>query len=121
MKSLLRGGAFMLLFLKMSCKVPTDQKTEDDSILDLYKSVQIPRWLLGLPGPDGKGYRRPPFSALEPRSPGGDNRPFFADSPTSRRSTLTEKIDQTLQELGEILSKEEDKIKRVEGWKQRLF
>merc|ERR1719468_1284935 len=105
MKSLLRGGAFMLLFLKMSCKVPPDQKTEDDSILDLYKSVQIPRWLLGLPGPDGKGYRRPPFSALEPRSPGGDNRPFFADSPTSRMLTMLRSPVPSLQELGEILSK----------------
>ena len=37
MKSLLRGGAFMLLFLKMSCKVPTDQKTEDDSIVKINK------------------------------------------------------------------------------------
>ena len=34
---------------------------------------------------------------------------------------MTEKLDQTLHELDEILSKEEAKINRVESWKHRHF
>ena len=33
MKSLLRGGAFMLLVLEMSFTMPPDRKTEDDSVV----------------------------------------------------------------------------------------